>query len=67
MQRSRLRARFEALAWVALVAFIGYRIWPQVAAAVGVDAASTAAPAFQLTTFDGRLVSASNSAAAWYW
>ena len=54
---ARLRARIEALAWVALVVFIGYRIWPQVAAAVGVDTASTVAPAFQLTTLDGRLVS----------
>ena len=54
---SWLRARFEALAWVALVVFLGYRIWPQVAAAVGVGGTRTLAPSFQLTTLDGRPVS----------
>ena len=49
--------RLEALFWIALVAFIGYRIWPQVAAALGVASASTAAPDFHLTTLDGTRVS----------
>lgn len=59
--RSRLptrpQARIEALFWLALVAFLGYRIWPQVAAAFGVASASAAAPDFQLTTLDGAAVS----------
>ncbi|HEY5162372.1 MAG TPA: TlpA disulfide reductase family protein [Terriglobales bacterium] len=46
----------EALAWIALVAFLGYRIWPQVAAAFGVASANATVPAFQLTTLDGRAV-----------
>ena len=54
---SWLRARLETLAWVALVVFLGYRIWPQVAAAVGVGGTGTLAPSFQLTTLDGRPVS----------
>lgn len=52
----RVRRRLEALAWIALVAFLGYRIWPQVAAALGVASANATVPAFQLTTLDGRAV-----------
>lgn len=57
--RARFRAvlRFETLAWIAVAAFLGYRIWPQVAAAFGVASANTAAPDFQLTTLDGRAIS----------
>ncbi len=59
--RSRLptrpQARIEALFWLALVAFLGYRIWPQVAAAFGVASANVAAPEFQLTTLGGTVVS----------
>lgn len=54
---ARSATRFEALAWVALAAFLGYRIWPQVAAAFGVATASAAAPEFQVTTLDGRTLS----------
>lgn len=56
---ARLRAamRFEAIAWVALAGFLGYRIWPQAAAAFGVSAASVAAPDFQVTTLDGQVLS----------
>lgn len=49
--------RFEALAWIALAAFLAYRIWPQVAAAFGVASASTAAPDFQVTTLAGQALS----------
>lgn len=55
--RTRPRALIEAFFWLALVAFIGYRIWPQVAAAFGVASANVAAPDFQLTTLDGAEVS----------
>ena len=51
------RFRLEPLAWIALAAFIGYRIWPQVGAAFGIDSANVAAPAFRLTTLDGQPVS----------
>ena len=55
--RARAQARIEALLWIALVAFLGYRIWPQVAAAFGVASANAAAPDFTLTTLDGAPVS----------
>lgn len=46
----------ETVVWIALVAFLGYRIWPQIAAAFGVATANAAVPAFQLTTLDGHAV-----------
>ena len=55
--RARPQARIEALFWLALVTFLGYRVWPQVAAAFGVASANAAAPDFQLTTLDGAAVS----------
>lgn len=54
---ARRQARIEALFWLALVAFLGYRVWPQVAAAFGVASANVVAPDFELTTLDGRRVS----------
>ena len=54
---ARPQARLEALLWIALLAFLGYRIWPQVAAAFGMASASAAAPDFQLVTLDGTPVS----------
>ena len=55
--RARPQRRLEALFWLALAAFLAYRIWPQVAAAFGVASANAAAPDFQLTTLDGAAVS----------
>lgn len=49
--------RFEAIAWIALASFIGYRIWPQVAAAFGVASANTEAPDVEVTTLDGQSLS----------
>ena len=61
--RTRLRARghslarFEAIAWIALTGFLGYRIWPQVAAAFGVGSASAPAPTFAVATLAGDSLS----------
>jgi peroxiredoxin len=57
--RARLHAikRLEPMLWVALVAFLGYRIWPQVAAAFGVASASTPAPTFAVATLVGDSLS----------
>ena len=55
--RTRPGARIEALFWFAFAAFLGYRIWPQVAAAFGVASANVAAPDFQVTTLDDDAVS----------
>lgn len=55
--RARPKARIEALFWLAFAAFLGFRIWPQLAAAFGVASADVAAPDFELTTLDGAVVS----------
>lgn len=49
----RRRRWLEALLWLALIAFVGHRVWPQLEALAGVAAANAAAPRFQLTTLDG--------------
>ncbi|MDQ6738066.1 MAG: TlpA family protein disulfide reductase, partial [Gemmatimonadota bacterium] len=51
------RSRMETIAWIALIVFIGYRIWPQGAAAVGVASANAPAPAIQLRTMAGTPIS----------
>lgn len=53
----RPTSRLEALAWIALIVFIGYRIWPQGAAAFGVASANAPSPSFQLTSIDGSSLS----------
>ncbi len=56
MSSLRRRFRWESLLWIVPAVFVGYRIWPQVAAAFGVASANAPAPPFQLTTLDGRTV-----------
>jgi peroxiredoxin len=58
--RRGLGRGLEALVWIGLFAFIGRRIWPQIAAAFGVASANAAVPAFQLTTLDGTTVSSAS-------
>lgn len=53
----RPRTRLEALAWIALIVFLGYRIWPQVGAAAGIASANEPMPSFALRTLDGAMVS----------
>lgn len=55
---SRRRWRLvERLLWVGALAFLGWRVWPQLAASVGVGTANAAAPDFQAQTLDGQPVS----------
>lgn len=54
---SRRHLRFDTLVWLALLGFIGYRIWPQVAAAFGVASMNVASPEFHLTTLGGQPLS----------
>jgi len=56
LPRARPAAYVEALLWVALLAFLGHRMWPQVAAAFGVASAGTDAPDFRLVALDGTPV-----------
>ena len=54
---ARLRRTLEALLWAALLGFVGYRLWPQVAAAFAVGGPGEAAPPFLVTTLEGEQVS----------
>lgn len=51
------RPSLERIAWIGLVIFLAYRIWPQVAAAFGMGASSASAPTFQLATLGGDSIS----------
>ncbi|HUF64380.1 MAG TPA: TlpA disulfide reductase family protein [Gemmatimonadaceae bacterium] len=51
------RRTLEALLWAALLGFVGYRLWPQVAAAFAVGGPGQAAPPFVVTTLEGKQVS----------
>jgi peroxiredoxin len=57
VRRPRLRRTLEALVWAGLLGFIGYRLWPQVAAAFAVGGPGEAAPPFLVTTLEGKQVS----------
>jgi cytochrome c biogenesis protein CcmG, thiol:disulfide interchange protein DsbE len=52
-----LRRPLEALLWTAVLGFVGYRAWPQIAAAVDVRGTRDVAPAFAVTTLSGEPVS----------
>lgn len=52
----------ERAIWIALLTYLGFRIWPQLAAAVGVASSNAATPEFTLTTLDGATVSSESLA-----
>ncbi|MHB0950010.1 MAG: peroxiredoxin family protein, partial [Gemmatimonadaceae bacterium] len=47
----------ERTLWVLALGFIGWRVWPQLAASVGVPTASAVAPDFRARTLSGDSVS----------
>jgi peroxiredoxin len=51
------RLPLNTLVWLAVLAFLGYRMWPQVAAAFALAGGAEEAPAFILETLDGDTVS----------
>jgi cytochrome c biogenesis protein CcmG, thiol:disulfide interchange protein DsbE len=53
----KVRRSLDVLFWVLILGFIGYRIWPQVSAALAVGSTQSDAPAFELVTLDGERVS----------
>jgi peroxiredoxin len=55
--RRKLRVSLNAVLWVLVLGFVGYRMWPQVAAAFSVAGGTEEAPAFHLQTLDGDTVS----------
>jgi peroxiredoxin len=54
---SRPRRLAEGVLWAALLAFVSYRLWPQVGAAFAVGGPGEPAPAFTVTTLEGEQVS----------
>jgi cytochrome c biogenesis protein CcmG, thiol:disulfide interchange protein DsbE len=56
LDRKWLGRALNVLLWVAVVGFLGYRLWPQVAAALAVGTGSAEAPDFALRTLDGEVV-----------
>lgn len=49
---------FGTVVWIGLLAFLGFRLWPQVAAGLGVaSSASRQAPDYQFTTLSGDTAS----------
>ena len=57
LRRFLVKPSFGTIAWLLLLAFLAYRMWPQVAAAFGVASSNDRAPDFQLTTLGGEAVS----------
>ena len=50
------RSRVETTGWIALIVFLGYRIWPQGAAAIGVASANAPAPPIELVSMSGQRI-----------
>ncbi|MHB1096761.1 MAG: TlpA family protein disulfide reductase [Gemmatimonadaceae bacterium] len=48
---------FGTVGWLLLLTVLAYRMWPQVAATLGVASTSTQAPDFQLTSLTGEPIS----------
>ncbi len=51
------RIALETAFWIVILGFIGHRIWPQLAAALGVGSGGTAAPDIRVETLAGEPVS----------
>lgn len=62
VDRHPARRWIERIAWVALFAFVGMRLWPQLAAAAGIPSSTGQVPAFTVTTLDGSPVTAESLA-----
>ena len=54
---SRFRAGLETAVWIVLLVVVGVRMWPQAAAALGVESQRRDAPDFTLTTLAGDVAS----------
>jgi cytochrome c biogenesis protein CcmG, thiol:disulfide interchange protein DsbE len=53
----RAHVGVSTIGWVLVLAFLGYRFWPQVGAMFGVGGSGEAATSFTLRTLDGQKVS----------
>lgn len=57
LQKIRSKLSLNTVLWIAVLAFLGFRVWPQLAAAIGIGSSGTGAPDFTLQTLDGDIVS----------
>jgi cytochrome c biogenesis protein CcmG, thiol:disulfide interchange protein DsbE len=57
LRRVRAWRILEAFVWIAVLLFVGYRLWPQVAAALAVGAPREEAPPFLVTSLEGDEIS----------
>jgi len=56
-ERARWKTVLEAAVWIAVLAYAGYQLWPQVGAALGVGGERRPAPSeVTVTTFEGERV-----------
>jgi|HigsolmetaAR202D_1030399.scaffolds.fasta_scaffold12953_4 cytochrome c biogenesis protein CcmG/thiol:disulfide interchange protein DsbE len=60
MSVKAFKISIEAALWIAVLGFVGYRMWPQAASALGLDSGGVDAPDFRVETLDGRTVALSD-------
>ncbi len=60
MIKKRFRISIEAALWLVVLGFVGYRIWPQAASALGLGSGGTEAPEIQVETLDGGVLALSD-------
>lgn len=60
LKKIRAKLSLDTILWIAVLAFIGYRVWPQLGAAIGVGGTGLDAPDFELQTLDGEVISLSD-------
>lgn len=57
LQKIRAKISLGSILWIAVLAFLGYRVWPQLGAAIGIGGSGIDAPDFDLYTLDGQPIS----------
>lgn len=57
LQKIRSKLSLDTVLWIAVLGFLGFRVWPQLGAAIGIGGRGTDAPDFTLQTLDGETVS----------
>ncbi len=57
LRKIRSKLSLNTILWVLVLGFLGYRLWPQLGAALGLGGGGTDAPEFTLQTLDGEAIS----------
>jgi peroxiredoxin len=56
LRKIRSKISLNTILWVLVLSFLGYRLWPQLGAALGLGSGGTDAPDFVLQTLSGEAV-----------